>query len=360
MGTILYPETDFSIMEQTRLYELIRRYADDKATPEEMQELHEWYRSVYAVGEVDWPAEGPGEEEQLRQRIWNDLRRKGFDSGRGNDPRSKDIGSGRGNDPRSKGIDSRRAKVRRMTGVGWKAAACLVLLAGAWLVWRYVGNRAPDQITVYNPWGKILQISLPDSSHVWLNAASTLRYTRSFGSRRELYLDGEGYFDVAEDPAHPFVVHAGGLTTTVLGTRFDMRSFDTDSGTTVTVIRGKVRVDKAEKVLDQLMPARQLQWDDRTRQSRTVSVDTAFVCAWRSGQLRFDGRLGDIAGTLSRWYNMKIVFKDIALRNCRLLGAFDNKTPLSKVLTIMSQIIDLHWTMDEKHRIVTLSGKGCQ
>jgi ferric-dicitrate binding protein FerR (iron transport regulator) len=323
-------------MEQTRLYDLIRRYADDAATPEEVQELHEWYRSVHTAGEVEWQVEDPAEEAQLRQRIWNVVRSKG-------------IGSGSG-------------KVRRMMRVGWRAAAaCLVLLAGAWMAWRYWGHRAPEQITVYNPWGKILRINLPDSSHVWLNAASTLRYTRSFGSRRELYLDGEGYFDVAEDPAHPFVVHAGGLTTTVLGTSFDMRSFDADSGTTVTVIRGKVKVDQAGKELDQLTPARQLQWDDRTRQSRTVSVDTANILAWQSGELRFDNeRLEVIAGALGRWYNVKILFKDSAMRNCRLLAKFDGKILLSQLLDALSNTIDLHWAMDEKRRIVTLSGKGCQ
>ncbi|HVW60670.1 MAG TPA: FecR domain-containing protein, partial [Puia sp.] len=281
-------------MEQTRLYELIRKLADDKATPEEAQELHEWYRSVYAVGEVEWPSEDPAvEEEQLRQRIWRDM---GMD----------EIGRGKG-------------KVRRMARVWWSAAACLVLLTGAWLVWRYSGATKPDEITVYNPWGKILSVSLPDSSHVWLNAASTLRYKRPFGSRRELYLDGEGYFDVAEDPMHPFVVHAGRLTTTVLGTSFDMRSFDTDIGATVTVIRGKVQVDNEGKVLDRLTPARQLQWDDRTRQSRTVTVDTTSLLAWQQGQLKFDNeKLETIAGTLSRWYNVKILFRDSALRNCKL------------------------------------------
>lgn len=322
-------------MEQTRLYSLIRKLADDEATPEEVQELHEWYHSVYAVGDVEWPSEDPAEEEQLKQRIWRDI----------------DL----------KGIERRTGKVRWMARVGWSAAACLVLLAGVWLAWRYMGNKGTDQITVYNPWGRILQVNLPDSSHVWLNAASTLRYKRSFGSYRELYLDGEGYFDVAEDPAHPFVVHAGQLTTTVLGTRFDMRSFATDPGTTVTVIRGKVQVDNAGKVLDQLTPARQLQWDGHTRQSRTVSVDTTEVLAWQQGQLRFDyERLETIVGTLSRWYNVKILFKDSTLRNCRLMGSFDNKITLPQLLTVISNTIDMHWAMDDKKRIVILSGKGCQ
>jgi len=257
--------------------------------------------------------------------------------------------------------NSGKGKVRPMARVGWSAAACLIVLAGVWLAWWYLGNKGPDQVTVYNPWGKILQVNLPDSSHVWLNAASTLRYSRSFGDHRELYLDGEGYFDVAEDPAHPFVVHTGQLTTTVLGTSFDVRSFGADSASTVTVIRGKVQVDNAGNVLDRLTPARQLQWDDRTRLSRTVSVDTTGILAWRQGQLRFDNeRLETIAGTLSRWYNVKILFKDSTLRNCRMMAEFDNKIPLPQLLNALSYTIDLHWTMDEKKHIVLLSGKGCQ
>src|SRR5262245_33027059 len=101
-------------MEQTRLYELIRRYADEKVTPEEVKELHEWYRSVHTIGEVEWPVEDPAEEEQLRERIWNDL---GID-----------------------GTGARRGRVRRMMRVGWSAAACLIVLAGVWLAWRYLGN----------------------------------------------------------------------------------------------------------------------------------------------------------------------------------------------------------------------------
>jgi ferric-dicitrate binding protein FerR (iron transport regulator) len=121
-----------------------------------------------------------------------------------------------------------------------------------------------------------------------------------------------------------------------------------------------VQVDNEGKVLDRLTPARQLQWDDRTRQSRTVTVDTTSLLAWQQGQLKFDNeKLETIAGTLSRWYNVKILFRDSALRNCRLMGAFENKIPLPQILNTLSNVIDMHWTMDEKKRIVILSGKGC-
>src|SRR6267378_2174143 len=107
-------------MEQTRLYELIRKYADNKATTEEILELHEWYRTVDTAGEVEWPAENPAEKEQLQQRIRGRLGIVAVESG--------------------------RSKVRQMTRVGWTAAACLVLLAGAWMTWRYLGNKGLDQI----------------------------------------------------------------------------------------------------------------------------------------------------------------------------------------------------------------------
>jgi ferric-dicitrate binding protein FerR (iron transport regulator) len=248
-----------------------------------------------------------------------------------------------------------------MVRAGWRAAACLVLLAGAWMAWRFLGNKGPDEISVYNPSGKILQVSLPDSSHVWLNAASTLRYGKNFAGRRELYLEGEGYFDVAEDAVHPFVVHSGALTTTVLGTSFDVRNFATDSSATVTVIRGKVQVENTGKILDRLTPARQLQWNERTRQARTVSVDTTHILAWQHGQLQFAGEdLQEIAAALGRWYGMKFILKNETLRSCKMYASFDNTISIQQALTVMSNVIDIQWTIDEKDRVVTLSGKGCQ
>jgi len=320
-------------MEQTRLYDLIRKLADDTATSEELRELHEWYGTVYSVGEVEWPADTGEEKQLLEQRISERLRLAGA------------------------GVEVPR--VRHIGRMKWVAAACVVLLAGIWMVWQQ--QRERGDITVYNPSGSILQVTLPDSSRVWLNAASSLRYAKAFTRHRELYLDGEGYFDVAEDAAHPFTVHSGSLTTTVLGTSFDVRSFGTELSTTVTVIRGKVQVENAGKVLDQLTPARQLQWDHRTGASRSGAADTSNVLAWQRGKLEFPGNsLASIIGTLERWYNIKIIFKDTALGNCKLYASFDNRITLSQMLETISHVIDIKWTIDEKQRIVTLSGKGCQ
>lgn len=320
-------------MEQTRLYDLIRKLADDTATPEEERELHEWYGTVYSAGAVEWPAGSEDEKQLLEQRIHERIRLAGA------------------------GIETTR--VRHIGRMKWVAAACLILLAGLWMVWQQ--QRERGDVTVYNPSGRIMRVTLPDSSRVWLNAASSLRYARAFSRHRELYLDGEGYFDVAEDAAHPFTVHSGTLTTTVLGTSFDVRSFGTEISTTVTVVRGKVKVDNAGKVLDQLTPARQLQWDHRTAQYQTVAIDTSNVLAWQRGVFQFSGDpLVSIAGSLERWYNMKIIFKDTAVGKCKLYASFYNTVTISELLETVSHVIDIKWAIDEKQRIVTLSGKGCQ
>jgi len=202
---------------------------------------------------------------------------------------------------------------------------------------------------------------LPDSSRLWLNAVSSLRYAKDFHQQRELYLEGEAYFEVTANKAHPFTVHAGGLTTTVLGTGFDIRSFATESQNAVTVIRGKVEVSHEGKVLDQLTAARQLQWDNQRNQSQTVSADTSQVLGWQQGKLLFQGKtMEEITASLGRWYNVRFIFKEPTMRRCRYYLNFENSVPLKEILTSISALNGMSFTIDTKNNIVTLSGKGCQ
>src|SRR5690606_5004009 len=78
---------------------------------------------------------------------------------------------------------------------------------------------------------------------------SVLNYPKEFGETREVHLEGEGFFDIKHDPTRPFVVTSGNLTTTVLGTAFNIRALPNDDRIVVTVIRGKVQVKDGERVL---------------------------------------------------------------------------------------------------------------
>jgi ferric-dicitrate binding protein FerR (iron transport regulator) len=198
-----------------------------------------------------------------------------------------------------------------------------------------------------------------------LNAASSIRYSPAFGKgrdgQREIYLEGEGFFDVVANPAHSFVVHAGSLTTTVLGTSFDVKSFADESLASVTVIRGKVGVRDSARTFDVLTPARQLQVDTRTGRSTLAVIDTNQVIGWREGKLLFSGQtMEEIAASLGRWYDIRFVFADPAISRCRYYLNFENTIPLAQLLAVLKQTTDLDFRQDDIHHTVTISGAACQ
>jgi len=330
------------------LDELIDKYAFGTISPEELRELMDWYHSAEVLT-VEWPTLEVEEKDHLQERML--LRLQTQIKGAGV---VRPMGAGS------------RARNRLFRIGGWQAAAaCLAIVAvSVWMVRQYVGHGGgPALVAVQNPSGKVQHVRLPDGSEVWLNAASTLRYSPEFGKgkdAREVWLEGEGYFDVAEDPAHHFVVNAGSLKTTVLGTRFDVKSFAGERLASVAVISGKVRVGDSARVLDVLTAARQVQVDARTGSFKTVTIDTSQVLGWRQGKLQYTGQtMEEIAASLGRWYNIPFVLSDPAIGRCRYYLNFDNTISLQQLLAALKEATELNFQEDTIHHTITISGKGC-
>lgn len=350
-------------MDLTKLDELIEKYATGEITPEELQELLDWYRSE-EIGTVEWPAEHREERDHLQQRMLQRLQtqiRTGMDlPGVPGQPDTPVIPIAPPSHHTVRPVRPFRLRV-------WHVAASLIVIVSAfWVTRQYLAGTAPPvYITVRNPSGKIQAIRLPDSSQVWLNAASSIRYAQAFvgghDTRREIFLDGEGYFDVTTDQAHPFIVHTGALTTTVLGTRFDVKSFAGEQQASVTVIRGKVQVSDSTRSLDVLTPARQLQVDTRTGKIQNVVIDTNTVAGWQQGKLEFAGQtMEEIAASLGRWYNITFTFADPSMSHCRYYLNFDNTISLKQLLAALKEATDMNFQLDEARHTVTISGKACQ
>jgi len=342
-------------MTPARLDELIDKYAFGTISPEELQELLDWYRSA-EIGTVEWPAEALEEKDHLQQRMLLRLQAQIQEAATPAVPVAPAVPT--------RPMALPRGRVFRLRA--WQVAACLLLLFSTiWIVRQYQGlTGTPSWVEVRNPTGKIQAIRLPDSSEVWLNAASTIRYSadlgKGHGASREVYLEGEGYFDVAEDAAHAFVVHAGALTTTVLGTRFDVKSFSGEKQASISVISGKVRVGDSARVLDVLTAARQLQVDTRTGHSTTVTIDTSQVLGWRQGRLQYSGQtMEEIAASLGRWYNIRFVFANPAIGRCRYYLNFENSISLQQLLATLKETTDLNFQDDVARHTVTISGNGC-
>ncbi|WP_315822132.1 FecR family protein [Paraflavitalea speifideaquila] len=132
-------------------------------------------------------------------------------------------------------------------------------------------------------------VRLPDGSTIVLNAGSRLHYPENFSNtERSISLEeGEAFFEVAHDPAHPFVVHTGPLTTTALGTSFNIRTYATENKVTVALFTGKVKIDhlntagnKASTMM--LLPSEQVSFDRRQLSLRKTSfAKSEEVAGWK-------------------------------------------------------------------------------
>jgi transmembrane sensor len=311
--------------------ELIRKYAEQTASPEEVRQLMDWYQ-LAPVQETPWPSTHPDEKQQVNHRMLQRL---------------------------CQGMVSHK-KVLRFSW--FRIAALLILVVGVALVVLLVSKPfSPSFVTVANSSGQLRTVQLPDGSTVWLNAASTLRYARAFKQSRALELEGEAYFDVIRDESHPFRVKAEGVETTVLGTTFTIKAYANDTVATVSVLSGRVKVGRGGKELAVLTPAMQLQVDRDGLRPRIASVDTAAVVAWKKGVLQFDGvPLADIAKVLERWYGVQIQFTNTSLQACRYYMSFDHSTSLENLLPTLAEITGVQYRIQQQNKVITLSGDACR
>lgn len=182
----------------------------------------------------------------------------------------------------------------------------------------------------------IYKIELPDHTIVWLNAYSSLRYPTEFSqSNRIVTLTGEAYFEIAKDAAHPFQVITRSQVVRVLGTAFDVKSYEDDPTTVSSLVSGKIEV-RSQGTTKVLVPGQQA----ITEQSGDMRVsdspeDQKAALAWKEGEFYFRGAtIDDVARELSRNYSVKIRFEGEKPQTL-FFGQIAKAHPASEVLQVL-------------------------
>ncbi len=224
-------------------------------------------------------------------------------------------------------------KIRRW----WKAAAAvLVLIAGATLIWLLRPSRMQEIRTLA---GHHRQVTLPDGTQVWLNVSSSLKYSTGMkNGERNVYLEGEGYFDVARNDLHPFIIHTKDITVKVLGTRFNLKAYNGESLETA-LLQGKVAVSlnsQPQKSL-QLAPQQKLtlirkedgeqasgeDWGEFIAEVQPIQRQGETETLWQKDKLEFHNKsFSELARIMERWYGKTILIKDTSLNSNRFNGTF--------------------------------------
>ena len=189
------------------------------------------------------------------------------------------------------------------------------------------------------------ELVLSDGTRVHANAESRLTYPVSFtGNKREVYLTGEALFEVAKDTLHPFIVHTPYGIVEVVGTRFNVNTYEKNQ-TTVTLEEGAVKVYCEEKKGTEqksLSPGEQAVIQSKTINTQTVQVQE--YTSWANGIYEYtDTSLETIVQQLSRWYNVNITFTDPQLRERKFAGVIFRDQPLQKAVDILSKVSNVHF-----------------
>lgn len=206
--------------------------------------------------------------------------------------------------------------------------------------------------SLYTTAAAVYSVILADSTKVWLNANSELRYPDSFNeSERKVYLKGEAYFDVAKDSVLTFKVCTDEITIEVLGTEFNVKNYNEDKHMHITLVNGSVKVGNKNQELAQLNPLEQIDINTETGNFHVHTSDLSKVLAWRQNMFVFKNELLiSILEQLSHWYNVRF-FLDEQLKNVLYSGNISRLEPLERVLEIMRATQEIEFIKMDENKI---------
>lgn len=213
------------------------------------------------------------------------------------------------------------------------------------------GTATALENTLTTPRGGQYQLTLPDGTRVWINAASSITYPTAFtGNKRTVRIKGEAYFEVAQHKNQPFIVQVqDGLQVEVLGTNFNVNVYPDEPSIRTTLISGSVKVQYQDKAL-LLKPLQQAQL---TEQKLTLNPqpDIDETLAWKNGSFSFNKAPLDIVmRQLSRWYDIDVVYTN-GVPAIRFEGEMKRDLNLSEVLNILRKM-EVHCKLDGRKLIV--------
>ncbi len=355
--------------------------------PEESEKLrlqvaaHESYRSLFEKLSIYWKEGAPLaiNEEAALGKVWGRI---------GNPPLTTSEHSGsqhvvnewtatdfyRGQEAAVE-ITARKIGWRRL----FAAAALIPLLAlSIWLIMRH--SLKTELVEKYNQKGIRSVITLSDGSKIWLNADSRLKYPTSFqAGLREVYLEGEAFFEIARNPQRPFVVHLPKGNVHVLGTSFDIRAYDDEEWMTTSVATGRVAFIPATGAVTSpaggsaadgsaadgsaadgsaadgsaadsfyLTSERKAVYHFGSGVVNVGPTDAAADRDWINGVMAFNNEsLGKIAVELERSFGKPIKFRNAAMAQYRYTATFKNNTE-EEILSTLRRVKTFYYSVTDK------------
>jgi len=209
--------------------------------------------------------------------------------------------------------------------------------------------------TLITPRGGEYSITLSDGTEVFLNADSKLIYPVVFSQKsRKVILEGEAYFKVAHSSTQPFIVNTNNVDLTVYGTIFNVSSYANDPIIHTTLVEGSVGLSIKNKAETIIAPGEQWQYNKKTEEITTNTVDTEQFIAWTKGRFMFENEpIENILTKMARWYNFKFAFKDSSIKDQRFSLSLNRDEDVSKILHLFSAASSIKFSIQKDTILVS-------
>jgi transmembrane sensor len=231
------------------------------------------------------------------------------------------------------------------------AGVMIIPLLLIWGVQLYKGV-SPDKmswVVINAPAWTRTQFCLPDGTTGWLNSSSSLKYNGNFLNDRQITLTGEAFFDVSRDRNRPFTVNTSEINLKVLGTRFNVASYENEKTVEIVLEEGKLIFnDKELKKSYTLKPNDLVIYNKTQKDFSTEVVQPQKYLSWTEGKLVFrNDPLDVIARRLERWYNIDVEVKVNSTENIRWRATFIDEA-LEDVLVLMKRSLHLNYSIENR------------
>lgn len=208
--------------------------------------------------------------------------------------------------------------------------------------------------TIKIPRGGEYVLNLSDGTKVWLNSDSEIKYPSEFsGKIRQVYLKGEGYFDVEKNPKKPFIVNTSRMSIKVLGTGFNVMAYEDEDNMHTTLVEGLVEIKTkgANAKVQNIYPGQQALLKKGGLQVKKVK--TKLYTAWKEGRFAFNSEpLESVVRKLSRWYNVEFFFVNNSLKERKFTGSIPKYQDISKVVEMLEYTSKARFSMKNNAIVV--------
>lgn len=309
-------------MEKTDYIKLFDKFLQKQASAEEIRLLIQWLKSDGSFQDWtndEWDAASSEMDTKLQRKLLGQIKDKI------NQDHTIQL--------------PEKSKSRRLYLWAGRVASVvlLVLLTGISVYYYATGRQDMQDMIVSVEKGQKANVVLPDGSKVWVNSDSKLSYGSRFNKKeRVLQLEGEAYFEVASDKDRPFIVETNEMAVRALGTSFNVKSYEDENSASTVLRTGRVEVTTDSDCLI-LNPNEKIVFNKQTGHAQKSSIDNATdYINWKYNELTFNGEtFENIAHTLERYYNTRIIFESESLKKYRFTGTPGN-TSLESILQILS------------------------